>query len=75
MSKLLEELTDSDFSIHSIESLKQINDKNRVWFLAQGWSKDEFIEILSLGVEHFIVDNQKDLDVLLENLNKKILII
>ena len=48
VAKLLEDLTDCFFSIHSLESLKKIKNKKRVWFLAQAWDEQELKELFSL---------------------------
>ncbi len=67
----LEKLTDSQFSIHSIEGLEKIKNKKKCWFFAQGWSKEEINKIFETGIENFVVDNENDLKILLE-CNKKI---
>ena len=72
VAKLLEGLTSCFFSVHSFEDLEKIKDKKRVWFLAQAWNEKELERLFSLCVENFVVDNQKDLDVLLNNCKKKI---
>ncbi len=65
VTKILEEDTDSIFSIHSSNELKHINNMNRVIFLAQGWREEEIRQLLSKGISWFVVDNESDLDVLL----------
>ena len=40
---ILEENTDSRFSVHFIDSLDYINDKKRIWFLAQSWKKEDIL--------------------------------
>lgn len=71
VSKILEEETDSLFSVHSVESLSQLKYGKRVWFIAQAWSHDELNAIFSRNVTKFIVDNRTDLNVLLDYLKKK----
>lgn len=65
---ILEEETDCLFSIHMFTELKNIKDKSRVLFLAQGWNEEQIKELIDLGIFRFVVDNEKDLDVLLEYL-------
>ena len=69
VSAILEENTDSMFSIHLSNELKNIKDKKRVIFLAQGWDKVLIKELVDMGIGHFIVDNESDLDVLIEFLD------
>lgn len=68
---LLERTTDCMFSVHSIQSSKKLNDVERVWFFAQGWDENEINELLNTGISKFVVDNQKDLDVLLRILKNR----
>lgn len=62
VGNVLEEKTNCSFSVHTIESVKEIKDKDRIWYFSQGWSKDKISELISLGVNSFVVDNQADLD-------------
>jgi len=62
---VLEKETDSMFSVHFIRSLEKINDKKRVWYIAQGWDSKEVKTVIEQGVSCFIVDNDTDLKVLL----------
>lgn len=64
VTEILEESTDSMFSVHSVYELKNIKDKSRVIFLAQGWNEEEISGLLSEGIRFFVVDNSQDLDVL-----------
>mgnify|MGYP004001030823 CR=1 FL=1 len=68
--KILED-TDCSFSIHSKEAVDQIKNKSKIWFSAQGWNIEEIEEIYNKGVKSFVVDNQKDLDILIKS-NKEI---
>ncbi len=70
IGKILEG-TDCFFSIHTIESLEKIKDKKRVWFFAQAWDNKEIEKLLSLGVESFVIDNLKDLELLLRTIKEK----
>lgn len=72
VGKVLEELSDSGFSIHIIDEIDMFKDKKRIWFFSQAWDEDEIKEILGKGVRNFVIDNEKDLDILLRNLNVKI---
>ena len=70
VAKVLEENTDSFFTIHFISSLEHVKDKKRVWFFAQAW-KDKEIDILfEKGLENFVVDNENDLRILLDYIKK-----
>ena len=72
VGQLLEENTDCYFSIHTKQNLDLIKDKSRVWFFAQGWTIGGVKELLNLNVNKFVVDNEPDLNILLENLDDKI---
>lgn len=71
VGKILEEDTDCFFSIHSFKSLDFIKDKKRVWFFAQAWDKNEIETLFSIGVNSFVVDNLKDLELLLKAIKEK----
>ncbi|MCC7552040.1 decarboxylase [Candidatus Micrarchaeota archaeon] len=71
VGEILEIGTDCFFSIHTIESLEKIKDKKRVWFFAQAWDNKEIEKLLSLGVESFVIDNLKDLELIFEILKEK----
>ncbi|MBS3090780.1 decarboxylase [Candidatus Pacearchaeota archaeon] len=70
VGKILEEATDSEFSIHLLEETGMIKNKKRIWFFAQAWSKKDIGEITKKGVRKFVVDNEKDLQELLGFLAK-----
>jgi len=70
VGKLLEQLTDCDFSVHSHKTLELIKDRKRVWLFAQAWDEDEISELMRNGVSRFVVDNSKDLDMLTAFLHK-----
>ncbi|MFH8080453.1 MAG: decarboxylase [Candidatus Aenigmatarchaeota archaeon] len=67
---ILEEKTDSFFTIHMMESLSYVKDKKRVWFVAQAWDKNKINELIEMGIENFIVDNEADLNTLLSFLKE-----
>lgn len=58
------------FSVHSLNNLNQIQDKEKVWFFLQG--NQNIQEIISQGVKNFVVDNENDLTNLLNNLKSEI---
>ena len=58
---VLEENTDSFFSLHMKNELKNVKDKKRVIFLAQAWIQEDISELIELGVRWFVVDNERDL--------------
>jgi len=71
VTDILEQNTDSMFSVHFATYMDTVKDKKRIWFLTQSW-KSEDIDLLSRkGVESFIVDNENDLATLLKWLEKK----
>ena len=72
ITSILEESTRCMFSIHMKNELKNVIDKKRVIFLAQGWKKEDVKYLIKEGVNNFVVDNEPDLDVLLEALESKI---
>ena len=59
---ILEKNSDSMFSIHMINGLKNIKDMSRVIFLTQGCDVSFIKELVSKGIKWFVVDNEKDLD-------------
>jgi len=69
VTKILEKETKCMFSVHFENELEHIEDRSRVMFIAQGWSNNEIKGLIDKGIDHFIVDNESDLDVLLEFLN------
>lgn len=66
ITPLLESETDSFFNIHTVEELKRVKDRKRVYFLAQALDKEALDTIFSAGVNKIIVDNEVDLKVLIE---------
>lgn len=64
ITKILEENTDSLFSVHFINELKHVKDKSRALFLVQGWNETEIKSLVKQGVKRFAVDNIADLDIL-----------
>ncbi len=66
VAKVLEEF-DCNFSVHSYNAATRMGNKEKVWFFAQGWNKEEINNLFSLGINSFVVDNQKDLDLLVES--------
>ena len=71
VGKVLQDLTDSSFSIHRVEEIDMIKDKLRIWFFTQAESEEELFEIFSKGVKRFVVDNEIDLKRLLDAVKKK----
>ena len=75
VGKILENETDSMFSVHSLKELERVKDKKRVWHFLLGNSEKDLEEIWSLGVRNFVVDLIDDLDLLekfIENKKEKI---
>lgn len=69
VTKILEE-TDCKFCIHFKNELKNIQDKSRIIFLAQAWTKEDIKELTDLNIKTFILDNEQDLSTLLEFLKE-----
>lgn len=69
--KILEEDTDSWFTIHSTRYLDTVNDKSKVWFVGQAWNNSDLEFLFLKGLRSFIVDNENDLKTLLEYLDKR----
>jgi ornithine decarboxylase len=70
ITPILEENTSCLFSIHLKNELKNIKDRNRVLFLAQGWKEQDILELTNQNITQFVVDNEPDLDILLNTINK-----
>lgn len=68
---ILEENTDSFFSIHMFQTLKFVKDMKRVWFLAQAWNKELLDKLFEKNIRSFVVDNETDLEILLKYIEKK----
>lgn len=71
ITRILEPHTDSFFSVHHENELKNIKDKSRAIFLLQGTSYDEIERLMGLGIENFVIDNEPDLDKLLDYIDKE----
>jgi len=69
VGKILED-TDSMYTLHSIESADMIKDMSRIWYLAQAWCTKELDMVFQKGMNKFIVDNEKDLQMLLDYIEK-----
>lgn len=62
ISGILEDNSDSMFSVHMVNGLKNIKDLSRVIFLIQGCDVKFIKELISKGIKWFVVDNEKDLE-------------
>ena len=71
VGQVLEDITNSFFSIHSLESLKLIKNKSRVWFFGQAWKNQELNILLNQGVHNFVIDNEHDLNIFLDFIKDK----
>ena len=70
-TKILEPATDSWFSIHLKNELKNVKDKNKILFLAQAWNEKDIEGLINLRINKFVVDNEPDLETLLNYLKDK----
>jgi len=71
VTNILENNTNSMFSIHLVNELKNVQDKSRVFFLAQAWNEQLIQKLLSMGIKNFVVDNEPDLDTFLNYIKDK----
>ncbi len=75
VGNVLKKETECMFSVHSVESVNQLECPEKIWYFAQGWTKEELNKIFDKNVNKFVVDNETDLSVLLNYIkenNKKI---
>lgn len=75
VGKILENNTDSEFSIHAINEIGDILVKNKIWFFMQANDDRELFEILGKEVRRFVIDNEIDLENLLRVVVDKNIII
>jgi ornithine decarboxylase len=69
VGKVLEEMTDSEFSIHAVAEVDDISDKSKIWFFMQANSDDEIVSLIGKGVRRFVIDNEIDLQNVLRSAN------
>jgi len=75
ITPILEQNTDSMFSVHIKNELNHVKDKSRVIFLAQALNQESINELINQGITWFVVDNEADLNEIekyLENNNAEI---
>ena len=65
LGTILEEETDSLFSVHMPNELHYIQDMSRIIFLAQAWTEEDIKTLVNKSITKFVVDNELDLDTLL----------
>ncbi len=70
VSRILEKETDSMFSLHFENEKRHLKEYSRVIFLAQGWDGEKIKLLYEQGVRWFVVDNEQDLHVLVDFLEK-----
>lgn len=63
------ENTDAMFTVHSPNHIDMIKDKSRILFLANAWLTEDIDILIEKGVRSFIVDNETDLKIILDNPN------
>lgn len=71
VGKVLEQDTDSDFSLHTIEDIDAIADKKRTWLFGQAWGREDIEFVSGKGIRRFVVDNEADLNALLDFVKDK----
>lgn len=70
VGKLLEKLTDCEFSVHLMEEINMLKRKDLIWFFSQAWNEKDVSTILKKGVRNFVVDNESDLKTLIDFIKK-----
>ncbi len=70
VGNLLQELSNVDFSIHSLNEISLIKTKSKIWFFTQANSVKEIRNLLDTGIKNFVVDNNEDLITLLNTAEK-----
>jgi ornithine decarboxylase len=70
VGKILERERDCFFSVHTIHELDCLEDKSRVWFLAESWDRDTINTVIEKGVRNFVVYNVHDLRELEDYINQ-----
>ncbi|MCK4714360.1 MAG: decarboxylase, partial [Candidatus Aenigmarchaeota archaeon] len=71
IAPILEKETDSEFTIHAMESLDAVKEKGRLWYYVHAWDRDEIEQLFAKGVRRFIIDNETDLEILENALKTK----
>lgn len=71
IAPVLEEETDSEFTMHAMEPLDTIKDKSRIWYYAHALDESEIEQLLLKGIRKFVVDNETDLELLESALEKR----
>lgn len=64
VTPILEKETNCMFSVHMPNELKHVQDKTRVWYLTQAWTKEHLNDLITQGVNSFVIDNEADLKIL-----------
>jgi len=60
-----------NFSIHEINEIDMIDNKNKIWFFTQAESGKELGELFEKGIRKFVVDNEVDFRRLLKVVQEK----
>ncbi|MEM4397372.1 MAG: decarboxylase [Candidatus Woesearchaeota archaeon] len=70
---VLEKETNCFFSVHTIDDFRRLDKKSaeRVWFFSQAWDNEELDILFSKNVNKFVIDNDVDLKILLDYIEKK----
>jgi ornithine decarboxylase len=70
VGQILQEISDVNFSIHAKPEINFIQDKSKIWFFTQAESEKELTEMLNIGINKFVVDNKKDLEIILNSIKE-----
>jgi len=71
VGEILQESTDSYFSIHNVEEINKIKNKEKIWFFTQAQNNQELKQILNKKVKNFVIDNENDLNQILETIEQE----
>jgi ornithine decarboxylase len=75
VTNILEQNTNSMFSVHLINELKNIKDKSKIQFLAQAWNDEQIKFLINQNINWFVVDNLSDLNTFLTYIKNNPIII
>jgi ornithine decarboxylase len=71
ITSILEEDTDSLFSIHSLKEADYVKDKSKIMFFTQALDKGLLDNLIEKGIDKIVVDNKEDLDIIEAYINEK----
>ncbi|MFT7616276.1 MAG: ornithine decarboxylase [Candidatus Woesearchaeota archaeon] len=72
VTPILEEKTDSLFSVHNRKELARVSDKSRVLYFGLAWTQEDVQQLYDIGVRTFVIDTVPDYDILLASLTEPV---